>query len=122
MSQIKTIAGVEHMTGKVSKRSNTVTRQKIYRHPLDRNRIIRKGPNECYLQEPRDYNRHPMTARESLQREKWKMSCQEAKTILTDPTHPRHEELYQRYLYQLDNAEKPICHFGNFIRSVLASE
>ena len=60
--------------------------------------------------------------------EKWTAVCQEASLIEHDAIHPRHQEMVERHIAQLNGqpdsvlGKKRICQFGNFIRSVLSHE
>ena len=120
MSQFTTIAGIDDLTGKINKRSDAVTRRKIYRDPLT-GKVLCKGPKEYYRQEARDYKRHPRTDAEQRQLERWTRAWQTATRIVHDRAHPRYDELYVRWRAQLRSKNR-IIQFGNFVRSVLTKE
>lgn len=126
MAQFETSAGIERITGKLSKKERLTTRQKRWRYPDGR--IFGYGPMEVYSQDKRDFKRHPRSASEEAQHEKWVRVCQEASLITKDPLHPRYAELQSRYAAQLAGSADPvvgkkrICQFGNFVRAVLSHE
>ena len=125
MARFTTEAGIDGLTGKFSKHSRLVMRQKNWHYPDGR--IFGQGPKEVYDFHQRDYKRDPRTPAEQVQYEKWTKVCQEASLITKDPTHPRHAEMTARYEAQLRGKPEPmlgkrICMYGNFVRSVLAHE
>ena len=126
MAQFTTAAGIDGLTGKFSKHSRLVMRQKEWHYPDGR--VFGYGPKEMYDLTIRDYKRNPRTPAEQVQYERWKAVCQEASRIAKDPTHPRYQEMVSRHTAQLKGhpdpvlGKKQICQFGNFIRSVLLHE
>ncbi|MEE0923570.1 MAG: hypothetical protein UIB40_04510 [Paludibacteraceae bacterium] len=126
MAKFETSAGIEDMTGKLSKKSVLTMRRKKWRYPVGR--IFGYGPKEIYSQEVRDYKRKPRTAAEEVQHKKWTFVCQEASRITKDASHPRYSEMVMRHAAQLKGKPDPvlgkrrICQFGNFVRSVLLHE
>lgn len=126
MAKFTTAAGIDDLTGKLSKTDRIVMRQKKYRLP--NGKVIKCGPKEAFARDKRDYKRSPRTAAEEVQNNKWKAICQEASRIEHDVTHPRYEELYARWLNQANGHADPmtgkrlIAQFGNFIRAVLSQE
>lgn len=122
MAQFETSAGIDGLTGKLDKQSRLTMRQKKWHYPDGK--VFGCGPKEIYSQEKRDYKRHPRSAAEQEQYEKWKAVCKEASCIIKDPTHPRHAEMIARHAAQLRGKPEPaigkrICMFGNFVRAVL---
>ena len=126
MARFTTEAGIDDLTGKFSKHSRLVMRQKEWHYPDGR--IFGYGPKEMYGQEKRDYKRDPRTPAEQAQYERWKAVCQEASRIAKDPNHPRYREMVERHAAQLRGKPDPvlgkkrICQFGNFVRAVLIHE
>ena len=125
MAQFETVDPVEELTGKWSSNSNIIMRRKTFRHPDGR--IIRKGPNEAYEMDKRDYKRAPRTEAEQRQYERWTRVCREASCITKDEHHTRRAEMQTRYTAQLDGEPdskigKHITLFGNFVRAVLMKE
>ena len=123
MAQFETSAVIEGITGKLNKKQSLTTRQKHWHYPDGR--VFGCGPKEVYSQEPRDYKRHPRTAAEETQHERWVAACQEAARITKNPSHPRYQEMVTRHAAQLTGAPDPalgkkhICQFGNFVRAIL---
>ena len=107
----KKIQGVNHMT---------VTRRKKVKDPLT-GEVVGLGPKEIYAQERRDYDEHPLTPKETVQRSRWQEACREAPLIYKDKNHPRFMELYHLWRAQL-RTDAPCKQFENFVRAVLASE
>lgn len=126
MAHFTTEAGIDDLTGKFSKHSRLVMRQKQWHYPDGR--VFGCGPKEVYSQDKRDYKCNPRTPAEQVQYEKWKATCQEASRIAKDPNHPRYQEMVDRHAAQLRGKPDPvlgkkrICQFGNFVRAVLARE
>ena len=126
MARFTTEAGIDGLTGKFSKHSRLVMRQKNWHYPDGR--IFGQGPKEVYDFHQRDYKRDPRTPAEQVQYEKWKATCQEASRIAKDPNHPRYQEMVARHTAQLKGCpdsvlgKKRICQFGNFVRAVLIHE
>ncbi|MBO5618702.1 MAG: hypothetical protein J5902_01830 [Paludibacteraceae bacterium] len=126
MAQFETSAGIEEITGKLSKKQSLTTRQKHWHYPDGR--VFGCGPKEIYAQQARDYKRHPRTAAETAQHSRWVAACQEAARIAKDTTHPRYAEMVTRHAAQLHGTPDPalgkkrICQFGNFVRAVLVRE
>ena len=126
MAKFQTEAGIEGMTGKLSKRSRLVMRKKEWHYPDGR--VFSEGPKEVYELRDRDYKRNPRSHAEQEQYERWKAVCQEASRIAKDPTHPRYQEMVERHMAQLKGkpdpalGKKQICQFGNFVRAVLCHE
>jgi len=126
MAQFTTAAGIDDLTGKLSRTDCIVMRQKKYRFP--NGKIIKYGPKEAFARDKRDYKRSPRTKAEEVQNGKWKEACQEASCIIHDVGHPRYAELYERWLHQANGHGDPvtgkrvIVQFDNFVRSVLIHE
>ena len=126
MARFTTEAGIDDLTGKFSKHSRLVMRQKAWHYPDGR--VFGHGPKEVYSQEKRDYKQNPRTPAEQAQHDRWVAACQEASRIAKNPTHPRYQEMVERHAAQLKGKPDPllgkkrICQFGNFIRSVLIHE
>lgn len=126
MAHITTHAGIERMTGAVSKRKKQgvhetmITRVKGIKDPLT-GEIVDFGPNEAYLKRRRNMKENPLTEKEKKQRSKWSIACKAALEIIRDPSHPRYMELYHRWRAQL-SAPKHCKEFPNFVRSVLLAE
>ena len=126
MAQFTTAAGIDDLTGKLSRTDRIVMRQKKYRFP--NGKIIKYGPKEAFARDKRDYKRSPRTKAEEVQNGKWKEACQEASCIIHDVGHPRYAELYERWLHQANGHGDPvtgkrvIAQFDNFVRSVLIHE
>ena len=98
----------------------TVTRRKRVKDPLT-GEVVGLGPKEIYAQGSRDYDEHPLTPNETVQRSRWGEACREAPLIYKDKTHPRFMELYHLWRAQL-TTDEPCKQFPNFVRAVLASE
>ena len=126
MARFTTEAGIDDLTGKFSKHSRLVMRQKEWHYPDGR--VFGHGPKEVYDQAKRDYKRHPRTPAEQVQHEKWVAACREASKIAKDVNHPRFQEMVERHIAQLHGqpdaalGKKRICQFGNFVRAVLVRE
>ena len=125
MAQFEPIRMFERITGRLSGMSQVMTRQKKYRHPDGK--VFKVGPKDVYLQERRDYKRHPLTEGERRQLERWTAVCREASVITHHPEHPRYAELYARWEEQLTDKTKtvhgkPIALFGNYVRAILLQE
>ena len=98
----------------------TVTRRKKVTDPLT-GEIAGYGPKEIYAQERRDYDEHPLTTKEQLQRTKWREACRTASLIIKDKSHPRYMEFYQRWRAHLQSTDSPM-QFPNFVRAELIHE
>ena len=98
----------------------TVTRRKKVKDPLT-GEVVGLGPKEIYAQERRDYDEHPLTPNETVQRSRWREACREAPLICKDKNHPRFMELYHLWRAQL-TTDAPCKQFPNFVRAVLANE
>ena len=126
MANFTTASGIDDVTGKFSKSDRITMRQKKF--CLPNGKVIKCGPKEAFARDKRDYKRSPRTPAEQVQHDKWKAVCAEASRIEHDETHPRHEELYQRWLRQANGFSDPVTgnkligQFGNFVRSVLSHE
>ena len=117
-------AGIDNITGALSKRHSqprlSITRRKPVKDPLT-GEVVGYGPKEMFMQNKRNYKRHPRTEGEKKQLSRWTFACQEAPKIYKDPSHPRFMELYHRWKSQLSDTE-PCKDFPRFVRSVLAQE
>ena len=126
MAKFTTAAGIEDLTGKLSKEDRIVMRQKKYRLP--NGKIIKCGPKEAFARDKRDYKRSPRTAAEEVQNSNWKEVCRETSRIIHDVGHPRYAELQERWIRQANGHADPvtgkrvIAQFDNFVRSVLSHE
>ena len=126
MAIFTTAAGIEDLTGKLSKSDRITMRQKKFRLP--NGKIIKCGPKEAFARNKRNYKRSPRTAAEEVQNNKWTAVCQEASRITHDVGHPRYAELYERWLRQANGHADPvtgkriIAQFGNFVRVILLKE
>ena len=113
-----------HFRGALSKKKEnnrfTITRIKSVHDPLTGEKVG-YGAKEIYLQERRDYKRHPLTAIEQTQRTKWREACRLASQIIHDTSHPRYMELYHRWRAQL-SSESPCMQFPNFVRAAIVQE
>ena len=98
----------------------TVTRIKSVKDPLT-GEVVGHGQKEIYVQERRDYETHPLTEKEQVQRDRWREACRQASAIVQDKSHPRYMELYHRWKDQLD-VSGPCKQFPNFVRHILATE
>ena len=126
MAKCTTSVGINLVTGALRKKREqgvtrlSVTRVKHFHDPLT-GEVVSLGPNELYLQERRDLNKHPLSANEKRARSNWGVTCREAPTIIRDKSHPRYMELYNRWRAQL-SSPAPILQFPNFVRHVLSQE
>ena len=126
MAHYKPIDVFGYFTGALSKKKTqgvdhmTVTRVKPVKDPIT-GEVVGHGPKEIYVQDRRDYKRHPMTKGETKQRGKWTEACQLASIIIHNKTHPRYMEFYNRWRAHVQTTEEPM-QFPNFVRAVLASE
>ena len=98
----------------------SITRIKAVKDPLT-GEVVGQGKKELYMQEWRDYDRHPLTEDEQKQRVKWTEACKQASAIIHDKSHPRFMEMYARWCAHL-SGPAPHMQFPNFVRSVLARE
>lgn len=91
MSNYKTIAPVDYLTGKLNKKDKTVFRRKIAH---DSNGVpIRPMKREVYIiKNPRDWKKNPAKGAEKRKQERWKEACATTKAIL--------DNLEQRALWQ----------------------
>ena len=117
-------AEFEQFNGALSKKKNIrrycVTGRKKVKDPLT-GEVVGLGPKEIYAQERRDYDEHPLTPKETVQRSRWREACREAGAIVRDKTHPRFMEMYNLWRAQL-TSDAPCKQFPNFVRAVLAGE
>ena len=124
MAHLHAIDGIRMMTGAISKVKDgpqlSVTRVKTFKDPIT-GEVTAIGPNEMYLQNRRNFKKHPLTEKEQAQRAKWREACKAAATIIKDPSHPRYMEFYQRWRAHVSTVEKPM-QFPNFVRAELAKE
>ena len=126
MAQFTTAAGIDDLTGKLSRADRIVMRQKKFRLPDGT--IIKRGPKEAFARDKRDYKRSPRTAAEEVQRNKWKAACQETSRIIHDVEHPRYAELRERWIRQAKGHADPvtgkriIAQFDIFVRLILLWE
>ena len=126
MARFTTAAGIDDLTGKLSKRDRIVMRQKTFRLP--NGKIIKRGPKEAFARDKRDYKRSPRTPAEQVQNTKWQAACQEASRIIHDVGHPRYAELHARWIRQANGYADPVTgkrlipQFGNYVRAVLSKE
>ena len=126
MARFTTAAGIDDLTGKLSKRDRIVMRQKTFRLP--NGKVIKCGPKEAFERNKRNYKRSPRTEAEVIQNNKWTAVCQEATRIIHDPGHARYRELYERWVRQANGHADPvtgkrmIAQFGNFVRVILLKE
>ena len=126
MAHYKPTDGFGYFTGALSKKKiqgvnhMTVTRRKSVKDPIT-GEVVGLGQKEIYLQNRRNFKKHPLTEKEQAQRAKWREACREASTIVHDKSHPRYMELYQRWRTHVQAAPKPM-QFPNFVRAVLVSE
>ena len=118
--------GIESITGALKKTTEqgvnhiTVTKKKHFHDPLTGEETC-TGPNEIFMQNKRDYDKHPLTNGETKQRGNWAQACRDAQVILSDKSHPRFMELYHRWKAQLSDPE-PYKQFPPFVRAVLVRE
>ena len=125
MARFETSAGLEGITGIFNKQTRLTMRRKHWHYPDGT--IFGCGPKEVYEQERRDYKRHPRSAAEEAQHQKWTDVCRETSRILKDVNHPRYAEMIARHSAQLRGnpdavVGRRICMFGNFVRAVLMHE
>lgn len=127
MARFETNAQFTDLTGKLSKDSDIIMRQKTWRHPIT-GEIMKVGPKEMFVQQKRDFKRNPRRGAEAEQHDRWKAACREAQEICSHPLHPRYKELHDRWLAQLDGTPDPalngkqVLHFANFVRALLARD
>jgi len=118
--------GIDGITGALKKTTEqgvnhiTVTKKKHFHDPLT-GEVTGTGPNEIFVQNKRDYGKHPLTQGEKRQRGNWQQACQDAQVILRDKSHPRFMELYNRWKEHLKGPE-PHKQFPPFVRTVLLNE
>ena len=126
MAKFTTNNGIDGITGALKKTTEqgvnqiTVTKKKHFHDPLT-GEECGVGPNEIFLQNKRDYNKHPLTQGEKAQRGNWQQACRDAQVIIRDKSHPRFMELYQRWREYIQTAENPM-QFPNFVRVFLSRE
>lgn len=131
MSQSKLSAGIEEMTGKLNSKTRVIMRVKRYKN--DKGKVIKVGPQETYVKDPRDYQKNPRTAAEELQAIKWKAACAAASEIIKDKNHPRYADLRARWNAQFEGHPEPLFQvpgkpkviygmFPVFVRMVLLRE
>jgi len=125
MAQFETIDAIEKLTGKLSRNDRTVMRQKKY---SINGKTVGLGPKEAYNKEKRDFKRKPRRGDEAMLHERWTEVCRQATAIIHDENHPRYQELYERWVAQIEGktdallGKKRILQFPNFVRSVLIHE
>lgn len=123
--------GIESLRGKLAKESGMQMRFKLYRD--DSGRVIKRGPQEFFRRESRDYKRSPRTEAEQAQAQIWKEVCSEASKIYRNPEHPRYAELRGRWNAQFKGSGDPYLNEGRkesviygmfpvFVRMVLLKE
>ena len=124
MAHYEATAGLEYLTGALSKKKEnvrlTTTRRKHIKDPLT-GETIGLGPKEIYLQNRRDMDEHPLTDNEKRSRADWRVTCREAPNIINNKAHPRYMELYHRWRTQL-SSPNPINQFPHFVRHFLRLE
>ena len=126
MAHFKAQLGIVGITGALKKTTEqgihhlTVTKKKHFRDPYT-GEVVGTGPDEIFIQNKRDYTRHPLTPAEKAQRSHWQQACRDAQRIIRDPSHPRFTELYQRWRAQLSDTH-PYKQFPAFVRAVLIHE
>lgn len=118
--------GINGITGALKKTTEqgvnhiTVTKKKHFHDPLT-GEVVGTGPNELFIQDKRDYDKHPRTPGEQVQLNKWTQACRDAQVIVRDKSHPRFMELYHRWKAQLSDPD-PYKQFPPFVRTILLSE
>ncbi len=111
MAHCTTQLGLKEITGALKKTTEqgvhqiTVTKKKHFHDPLT-GEVCGTGPNEIFIQNRRDYDKHPLTAGETKQRGNWKQAFL---------------ELYHRWRAQLADPE-PYKQFPAFVRVTLLNE
>lgn len=126
MAHFKAQLGIVDITGALKKTTEqgenhiTVTKKKHFHDPLT-GEENGTGPSEIFIQNKRDYKKHPLTPGEVRQRGNWTQACRDAQLIIRDKSHPRFMELYQRWRAQLSDP-KPYKQFPPFVRTVLLKE
>ena len=84
MAEVKFIAPVEGITGKLNQKDKTVFRKKVVRD--DQGRVIAEMKQEVYVvQHPRDWKKNPAKGAEKVKQDRWKEACAKTKAILDDP-------------------------------------
>ena len=80
MANYKPISLIETITGKLSKRDDTVFRRKIYRDNFGR--IVVSGKREAYkIENPRDWRKNPAKGAELQKIEQWRLSSRQTHLI-----------------------------------------
>jgi len=126
MAHFKSSNGIQDITGALKKTTEqgvdhiTVTKKKHFHDPFTKEEVG-TGPNELFLQNKRNYDKHPLTQGEKAQRSHWQQACRDAQVIIRDKSHPRFMELYQRWRAQLSDPD-PYKQFPAFVRAVLVRE
>lgn len=123
MAHFTTQAGLDNITGALRKHKQdqiTITRRKSIKDPIT-GEVAKQGPKEIYIQKRRDYDRNPLTDKESNQLSKWTLACRLAPQIFKDKNHPRFMEMYQLWQQHVHDNDEPMP-FPNFVRSVLVKE
>ena len=120
MARVTFTPELEEASGRADKKKNLMFRTKHFRDPLT-GELLKKGPNEWYRQDKRDYKQSPRTPAEQRQAEKWRNACRQTQVIKNDRSHPRYAELYARWRAQIHTPDA-IIQFGCYIRSVLAKK
>ena len=124
MAHYTTMDGIGGITGALSKRKTQgvekmmITRVKSVKDPLT-GEVVGQGPQEMYTQYRRDYDEHPMTPAEQVQRVKWREACKTAAEIIKDKSHPLFMELYHRWR-EYNATSKTAMQFPNFVRHILS--
>jgi hypothetical protein len=84
MADVKFIAPVEGITGKLNQKDKTVFRKKVVRD--DQGRVIAEMKQEVYVvQHPREWKKNPAKGAEKVKQDCWKEACAKTKAILDDP-------------------------------------
>ena len=118
--------GINGITGALKKTTEqgvnhiTVTKKKHFHDPLT-GEEVGTGPNELFMQNKRDYDKHPRTPGEQVQLDKWTQACRDAQVIVRDKSHPRFMELYHRWKAQLSDPD-PYKQFQGFVKAVMMQE
>ena len=123
--------GIEELRGKLNGKSGMQMRVKAWKD--DEGHVIKRGPQEFFRRNPRDYQRSPRTEAEKVQAGIWRDVCREASMIVKDKEHPRYAELRARWNAQLKGGGDPELHkegkknviygmFPVFVRMVLLKE
>ena len=131
MAEVSLSPGIEELRGKLSGQSGMQMRIKVWKD--DEGHVIKRGHQEYFRRNKRDYTRSPRTANEKMQAGIWQAVCHEASVIVKDKTHPRYAELRARWNRQLSGGGDPVLQeegkknvmygmFPVFVRMVLLKE